>query len=173
MWLTWLGSYLVESQAPYQADAISVLGGDFRGDRLITAANLAKNGFAPRVLVSGSGSIYGRHEGELAVAWAVSLGYDKKMFVRVPGNALSTRDEAQDVVRCMRQLHVQRFLLVTSAYHTRRAARTFRQEAPDLPFRVVASPDPFFTADGWWRSREGQKTFAFEWVKTIANWAGD
>jgi len=32
----------------------------------------------------------------------------------------------------------------------------------------VAAPDKFFKPDSWWRTRESQKTFLFEWLKTIA-----
>jgi hypothetical protein len=45
-----------------------------------------------------------------------------------------------------------------------------RSAAPDLTFIVVAAPDKYFTRDGWWRDREGQKTFVYEWMKTIAGW---
>jgi len=37
---------------------------------------------------------------------------------------------------------------------------------------VVAAPDLHFTIQGWWHDREGRKTFALEWAKTFAGWAG-
>ncbi len=171
-WLTWLGSYLVENQQPEKADMIVVLGGDLRGTRILTAAKLASR-YAPVVLVSGSGPIYGQHESDLAVAWAAANGYDENRFIKLKYQAQSTSDEAEMVVREMRRRGVKKFILVTSSFHTRRAARIFRQKAPDMDFRVVASPDPFFTPDGWWKEREGQKTFLGEWLKTFANWLGD
>jgi uncharacterized SAM-binding protein YcdF (DUF218 family) len=62
--------------------------------------------------------------------------------------------------------------LVTSDYHTARAARIYRAAAPDLDMRVVAAPDNYFRADGWWHNREGRKTFVVEWLKTVANALG-
>jgi hypothetical protein len=38
--------------------------------------------------------------------------------------------------------------------------------------RVVAAPDDYFSADGWWRNREGRKVFLVEWLKTVANLLG-
>jgi uncharacterized SAM-binding protein YcdF (DUF218 family) len=63
-------------------------------------------------------------------------------------------------------------LLVTSNYHTRRAANLFRAAAPDLTFIPIAAPDQDFSPDSWWRSRQGQKTFLMEWEKTVAVWVG-
>lgn len=173
VWLTWLGSYLVEEEKPFPADMVVVLGGDFRGTRILTAAKLVCDHYAPRVLVSGSGPIYGQHESDLAVAWAVSQGYSENLFTKLKYQAKSTTDEAEMVVRELRRMHVRKFLLVTSSFHTRRAAHVFRKVAPDLQFRVIASPDAFFTPDGWWKDREGQKVFIGEWSKTFANWLGD
>jgi hypothetical protein len=47
-----------------------------------------------------------------------------------------------------------------------------RAAAPDLDVRVVAAPDEYFRADGWWRNREGRKIFLVEWLKTVANLLG-
>ena len=63
-------------------------------------------------------------------------------------------------------------LLVTSDYHTRRAGKIFRHQAPDMTFDVVSAPDEYFTTDGWWHDREGRKTFLIEWMKTVAEWFG-
>ncbi len=155
-----------------QADIIEVLGGDLRGGRILMAANLARQGYAPRVMVSGGGDLYGQHESDLAVAFAVQKGFEESMFVKLRYPAESTRDEARAVVREFRRLNVKRYLLVTSNFHSRRAEMVFRQEAPDLPFHVIGSPDPYFTPSGWWLNREGEKTFVNEWTKTVANWFG-
>ena len=171
-WLTWLGSYLVDDQKPIQADIISVLGGDLRGNRILTGAALARSGYAKRVLVSGAGSLYGQHESDLAVAYAVQKGFDEKLFLKLRYPAVSTRDETRAIVREFRRLHVKTFLLVTSNFHTHRAESIFHQEAPGLAFHVIGAPDPYFTPESWWKNREGEKTFVNEWTKTVANWFG-
>jgi hypothetical protein len=52
----------------------------------------------------------------------------------------------------------------------RTAGALFGAAAPDLTFIVVAAPDRYLTRDGWWRDREGRKTFLTEWLKTVAGW---
>lgn len=172
VWFTWMGSYLVEEQPPFAAGMIVVLGGDFRGTRILKAAELAWQGYAPQVLVSGGGDTYGRHESDLAVEWAVAHGFNENLFIKFKYPASSTRDEEQAVAGELRRRHVQKFLLVTSTYHTHRAASLFRQIAPDLTFRVIAAPDRHFTPGGWWLDRDGRKIFLEEWTKTVATWAG-
>jgi uncharacterized SAM-binding protein YcdF (DUF218 family) len=67
---------------------------------------------------------------------------------------------------------IHRFLLVTSDYHSARAARIFRAAGRNFDIRVVAAPDEYFSPNGWWRNREGQKVFFIEWSKTVANLMG-
>jgi hypothetical protein len=76
------------------------------------------------------------------------------------------------IVADMRRRNIHSFLLVTSNYHTARAGKVFRRAAPDLEFHTVASLDPYFTPDGWWHNREGQKTALYESMKTVAAWVG-
>ncbi len=169
-WFTWLGDYLVVDQPPCHADIIVVLGGDLQGTRVLKAADLCWQGYAPRVLISGAGDLYGTHESDLAIKWAMAHGYREDLFIPFRYPAQSTRDEEQAVARELRALQVKRFILVTSSFHTRRASLIFHQVAADLTFCTVASPDRYFSPDGWWKNREGEKTFLFEWTKTIANW---
>lgn len=162
-----LGSFLVKADAPQQADIAVVLAGDSEGNRILTAAQLVRRGDVPKVLVSGPSGIYGYHECDLAIPFAVKHGYPESYFLHFENDARSTKEEAQAAVPRLRQLGVRKILLVTSDYHTRRAGKIFRAAAPDLQFIVVAAPDVSFTADGWWHNRQGQKTAFIEWVKTV------
>jgi uncharacterized SAM-binding protein YcdF (DUF218 family) len=167
-----LGAYLVQASPPEKADAALVLAGDAWGYRILTAARLARDGFVPKVLVSGPDGAYGLHECELAIPFAVKRGYPESYFVHMEHSARSTVAEAQAVLPVIRRMGFKRIIVVTSNFHTRRAGAIFRKAAPDLKIIVVAAPDENFTTDGWWHSREGQKTFLVEWEKTLANWIG-
>lgn len=172
VWLGALGSYLVCAQAPISADVAVVLGGDGYGNRIIKAAELVRQGYVPLVLVSGPPGFYDEHESDLAIPFAVKRGYPKSWFVPLPMDAHSTREEAVVVLRELRRRGVRRFIVVTSDYHTCRAGRIFKSFAPKAEFRVVAAPDEFFSANGWWKNREGRKIFALEWLKTVGSWLG-
>ncbi len=167
-----LGGYLVHEDPPQKADAVLVLAGDGWGNRILTAAQLVRDGYAPKVLVSGPDGAYGLHESDLAIPFAVKHGYPQSYFVPVNHTGRSTRAEALEVMPEIRREGIRRMLLVTSNFHTRRAGRIFREVAPDLTILVVGAPDHNYTPDGWWHNREAQKTFLTEWEKTIASWLG-
>jgi hypothetical protein len=92
--------------------------------------------------------------------------------VALPNDDRSTRDEASDVLAALSKRHARRVDIVTSDYHTRRAGDIYRANASALEIHMVAAPDVNFSADGWWKNREGRKTFLLEWVKTVTNWFG-
>ena len=170
--LSAMGAYLVEADAPQKADVVVVLAGDGWGHRILAGAQLARDGYVPKVIVSGPDGAYGNHECDLAIPFAVRNGFPETYFVHLEHNARSTLAEARAVLPELRRRGYKRVLLVTNNYHTRRAGRIFRSLAPDLTILVVAAPDEFFTPDGWWHNREGQKTFLTEWEKTVASGLG-
>jgi uncharacterized SAM-binding protein YcdF (DUF218 family) len=172
IWLGALGSYLVRADGAAKADYALVLAGDSRGNRIVTAADLVRQGLVKRAIVSGPCCCYGVSESDMAVAYAVRQGYPEEYFIKLPHEATSTWEEAGVLVPELRRLGAHSFLLVTSDYHTRRAGRYFAKLADGLTMRVVAAPDPNFHSDSWWRNREGQKTFYIEWSKTIASFVG-
>ncbi len=171
-WLAAAGQYLIRTDPPFAADIVVVPGGDGYGHRILKAAEVVRQGLARQVLVSGPDGMYGLHESDLAIPFAVRHGNPQEWFVPLVHEGTSTREEAGIVAAELRRRGVRRCLLVTSDYHTRRAGRLFRRAAPEIEFRVLAAPDEFFRASQWWRSREGQKVFVLEWTKTAAMWFG-
>jgi uncharacterized SAM-binding protein YcdF (DUF218 family) len=166
-----LGWALVNDQGPAKADIAVVLAGDFWGHRIVKGAELVREGYVPAVLVSGPPGIYGFNESELAIQFAVRKGYPAAWFIPLPHQALSTKDETTAILAELERRRIHNFLLVTSNFHSARAARIFRsaeKHMADAPsFRTVASTDQFFQPDSWWRDREGRKIFFTEWVKTL------
>jgi uncharacterized SAM-binding protein YcdF (DUF218 family) len=169
--LTALGSYLVLDQPAVKADAVVVLGGDEFGMRTIKAAQLVEDGYAPYVLLSGPPILLAR-ESELMLAFAVKQGYPASIFQQYPHEANSTREEAAALAPELRRRGVRSILLVTSNYHSRRATHLFHEIAPWLVVETVDAPDAYFTPSTWWKTRRGRKTFALEWLKTVATWFG-
>jgi uncharacterized SAM-binding protein YcdF (DUF218 family) len=172
IWMSALGAYLIHADQPVHADYAVVLAGDFYGHRIIEGAQLVRQGFVRKALISGPKGCYGVAESELAVNFAAKKGYPADYFVPFPHSATSTREEARLVVPELRRLGAHSFLLVTSNYHTRRAAGYFRKVAGDLDMHVIAAPDEHFHPDSWWRDREALKTFYLEWSKTVASLVG-
>jgi uncharacterized SAM-binding protein YcdF (DUF218 family) len=171
LWLPVLGLALVHDDGPAKADFAVSLGGDYYGQRVEEAAGLVRAGYVPQVLVSGPAIIYGAVERDLAIAFVVHQGFPQEWFWGIPGHALSTREEAHEVLSELRRRNAQSFLLVTSDYHSARAGRTFRAVAREMGYtprmRTVVAPDHYFQVANWWHSREGRKTIFLEWSKTV------
>jgi uncharacterized SAM-binding protein YcdF (DUF218 family) len=167
--LTALGRALVEDDGILKADCILVPGGDNFGSRIVRAARLARAGYAPYVLVDGPAGLMG-HESDATIRYATLQGFPAALFraVWLPQGLDSTGEEMKYLADgVLKQNNVKTVLLVTSNYHTRRAARFLRKEAPWLKVVAVPASDPYFTPDAWWKTRNGKKTFFFEWAKTI------
>ena len=131
-----------------------------------------KQGYVPRILVSGPPGSYGLNESDAAIRWAVQQGYPAEWFIAVPHDATSTRAEAA----VMLNVHA-------AAPHPQLSAGdqqlSHRPRAPHLPaapsakcgggpdLRVVAAARQILRAGSWWQSREGRKTAFMEWTKTV------
>ena len=165
--LTAAAQFLIESDALAKADAIVVLGGDEYGDRILKSGELRQAGYAPVVLVSGPPTLLGPESDDM-IEYARRHGFPPSLFTSLPHNMGSTRTETAFIGRYLKAHHLQRIILVTSLYHTRRAALLMRSQTPFLQVMVVPASDPFFSPSTWWHTRTGQKTFVYEWLKTVA-----
>lgn len=110
----------------------------------------------------------------MTIEYARRRGFPVALFrpLVIPMRDGSTRMEAEYVGKYLKTANIRKIVLVTSNYHTRRAAWLFRHVNPWLAINVVPAPDPFFSPDNWWQSRAGKKTFLLEWLKTFATYLG-
>jgi uncharacterized SAM-binding protein YcdF (DUF218 family) len=172
LWLPALGNALVRNDGPAKADIAVVLDGDSYGLRILKAAELVRQGYAPVALVSSTASVFDGSVCDLAIESAVRQGYPAQCFIPFPNPSLSTREEAIAILAELRRRGVHSFLLVTSDYHTARASRIYRSVERAMgggpAFRTVAAPDEFFSPGAWWEDRESLKIFLLEWCKTLA-----
>jgi uncharacterized SAM-binding protein YcdF (DUF218 family) len=166
--LTFLGRFLVDSQPPQQADLILVLGGDFWGPRVLTGAELARYGYAPRVLFSGP-PYGGRPEGDLAIDFLVNKGYPREIFQVFAIEANSTIEEANALRGELARRHVRRVLLVTSSYHSRRAAIVLTLFCPGVRFISIPAPDSHYHVTEWWNDGSSRQLFFSEWSKILGS----
>jgi len=166
--LTRLAKFLLLSQQPERADLILILGGDFYGPRALLGAELGKRGYAPKVLISGA--LYeNRPEGEFAIRFLVERGYRRELFISFPGTTQSTIEEAIAVCPELHRLGARKVLMVTSAYHSRRANVVFRLFCPGIQFRSIAAADEQFEAEKWWKEPRYRRVFFSEWGKIIGS----
>jgi uncharacterized SAM-binding protein YcdF (DUF218 family) len=159
------GRFLVVNQ-PRKSDVIVVLAGE-TDRRPARALELLDQGYAPRLIldVPAGTKIYQWSQAELARKYVEGLPQAGSIAI-CPVYGHSTRDEAQDVARCLQGVNGRSILLVTSDYHTRRALSIFNRVSP-AGYSVAAIFDEGEFGVQWWQHREWAKVNFDEWVKLI------
>ncbi len=184
LWLTALpllrtaGAFLVLDEPPRRADAIVVLSGSVP-DRILEAVDLYEDGFAPLIILCREPENAGFRElkergvelpriYELNVSVARQLGVPESAIVVLEREAGSTYSEARVVLQDLAERGARSMLLVTSQYHTRRAAAIYRHLAGGA-IEVIARParSGGFDPDAWWRDRMTVRRVLIEYQKLL------
>jgi len=159
------GKFLVVNQ-PRKSDVIVVLAGE-TDRRPARGIELLDQGYASRLILDAPADtkLYQWDQAGLARKYVEGLPQAGSITV-CPVYGHSTRDEAQDVSRCLQGVSVRSVLLVTSDFHTRRALSIFNRVLP-ADYSVAAAFDAREFGVQWWRHREWAKTNLEEWTKLI------
>jgi uncharacterized SAM-binding protein YcdF (DUF218 family) len=179
IFVAWGGAKLLIKEAPLDhADAMVVLGGSATyKERTRLAARLYQEGRAPLVILTDDGQKAGWSNEQwrnppfvdLAHAELVRLGVPESAIVVLPQTVGSTQDEAQALRGFVFARGSRSLLVVTSAYHSRRALRTMREQLTNAGVTVglMAVPPGEQTPRAWlwWLSARGWREVAGEWVK--------
>lgn len=160
------GPFLVMND-PQRADLIVVLAGE-TDHRPARGLELLQQGYAPKLMldVPAGEKIFDQKMLDVAQKFVEHLPQHEHISI-CPIWGLSTKSEAQDVTRCIAHIPVDRILLVTSDYHTRRALSTFRNELSGHQFFVAAAEDPKQFGNHWWKRRQWAKMNFDEWLKFV------
>jgi uncharacterized SAM-binding protein YcdF (DUF218 family) len=156
------------ASAPVKADVLVALGGE-SGDRVLTGANLFRDGFAPRILITGlDTSPPGVRPAYLH--WRAQVLADQGVPLdRIIGDAHSTNswEEAVNTRRTMEANGWRRVLVVSDPYHMRRLslawARAFRDSG--LSYSLVATSPQWWDSDGWWHDERSALVVINEYIK--------
>ena len=157
--------------AAVTADAIVVLGGDATGSRIDHAVLLVKSGYlrANGLFVVSGGQLYAdvTWSGVMAER-ATQPGIPPSQVLRQAAS-LTTAEDADHSGRLLMDRGAQSVLLVTSAWHSGRAYRLFRQALPEtVSLRSCPAKQP--GPQDWWTDAATTRALATEWLKRI--WPG-
>ena len=163
---------LVYEKPLAKASAIVVLSGG-NGNRVEAAAKLYREGLGEKLFFSGFRVYPKTYTSSLMKKYAIKLGVPKdKIIASIPDVEVSTRGESVANLKLLNKNGIKKFILVTSAYHTRRSKLMYENAIEllgyDIEFLVYPAPDPFVPIKNWWKIRSGQKGLFFEYVKSIA-----
>ncbi|MUM78126.1 YdcF family protein [Pseudodesulfovibrio sp. F-1] len=170
------GHWMRVNDAPKQADYIIPLAG--KTSRLIKAAELYHQGFAPVILMSNARELppsrldelrleigfpnYETHEYHARLA--ALLGVGDAMGGSFGNGHISTVEEAE-ALKAHLAGSTPRLLLVTSPTHTRRAKMVFESTLPECEITVVATDEDGFD-NTWWRDQRMAQFLVMEFAKT-------
>lgn len=172
-WLPEIGMSLDVSSPLRYAPVVLILPGD-EETRPFVAAGLMNAGYADRALVpetrANSDVLKGVESStsEITRQILIRRGIPEKRIVTLSGASDSTLNDAWALNRYFQQFGATDVLIVTSAYHSRRARWTFRHVLPEHQSRLrfYTAPNEFDSRT-WWTSRTGRQTVLSEHLKSL------
>jgi len=163
--LPFAGRYLVYEDPLVHADAIFVLEGT-RAERWLEAVDLYKEGYASTIALSPGrledAEVFLEAHGirfpsnpSLARDAMVQMGVDPAHIILTGGSVDNTGQEARLLGELAATRGWRTVLVVTSKYHSRRAAFAFRREFRDSQVKVYLHLTRYDSSDPahWWRHR--------------------
>lgn len=181
-----LAENLIVEKPLKRADAVLILGGASTYlERTRKAAELYRTGVAPKIFLTDDGERGGWSRVEKRNPPFVELARNSLISGGVPAENIEilepqvsgTIDEARALLDKSQTGNLQSVLLVTSAYHTRRALRTFEKQFADggakTELGIAAAPTGEQTPlpNHWWLTRRGWDLVAGEYLKIFVYWA--
>jgi uncharacterized SAM-binding protein YcdF (DUF218 family) len=180
--LSWCAAkWLIVSSPPYRGDAIVMLSGSSSiHERVERAATLYREHSAAKVILTDDHQQGGwnaeeqrnPYSFEVARRELVWLGVNANDIDVIPGVVNSTYDEAMAVREYSKRKNMHSLVLVTSAYHSRRALRVFRHAFADTPIEIGSGPAaPGWQTprpSAWWLSLRGWQLVGGEYLKLLS-----
>ncbi len=180
-----LAERLIVEKTIEKADVIVVLGGSSVFiERTLEAAQLYKKGIAPKIVLTNDGTNAGWSKSEqrnppfveLAKQSLIGQGVPEEAIGILPEQVHGTDDEAELLQKKALENGWKSILIVTSAYHTRRALWTFekvfaeKNAATEIGIESALTgqqtPPPFY----WWLTARGWHMVAGEYIKSVYYW---
>ena len=177
-----IGNWLQKQPPIEKADFIVPLAGE--DNRLITAVELFKQGYAPKILLSNAdvqpptrfekvrqdaGHPY-MHPYQIRRDVLDQLGVPRDATAEFGNGHISTKQEAESLRAFVGDRPV-RIILVTSPFHAWRAARIFEDVLPQATFFVATTPE-YKLADPWWSEQASAQLTMSEIIKFVFFWLG-
>lgn len=171
------GHCLVQDDPLEAADAV-VVAVDARGAGVLEAADLVRDGLAPRVAVFADPQT--RSDAELARRGlpefddaAVALRELRELGVagaeRIAAPVEGTEDEGAGLAAWCERRGLRTVLFVSNADHTRRTRRVMARAMAASRVRILVRASRYseFDPDAWWRTRVGVRTQIVESEKLV------
>ena len=156
------------SAACSPADAIVAVSGGDTAARTNEAIKLYQNGWAKYIIFSGAAADKsGPSNAAVMKRQAVSAGVPTEAIL-LETRSETTEQNAANTAQLLNKHAIKTVILVTSAYHQRRAAIEFQKSAPSITVRShPVAEDRQWHGGGWWLTPTGWSLALQEIVKIM------
>jgi uncharacterized SAM-binding protein YcdF (DUF218 family) len=163
--------FLVSSDPLQKADLLYILGGNY-AVRAPVAAVLLRAGWAPKVLLAREPEAGRGHEDFTDITQRILMEHgvprDRILEIAPGGGVRSTADEAHALRLYLDTYPRATVLVVTSAFHTRRARLALSRAVPgNVRIRMFAADDPVCPMNAWPANQRCQHEIELEWIKLL------
>ena len=155
-----------------KADAIVAVSGGDTEARASEAIALYENGWADKIIFSGAAADKsGPSNAKVMKELAVSKGVDAKAII-IEETSQNTIENAVKTQNIFSDNDIHDAIIVTSAYHQRRAMIEFKRESQGVELRAHPVPRDKQWSAYWWATPHGWFYATSELVKSVIAAAG-
>ena len=172
--LTAYAKFFTVNNATTGADVIVVLSGG-KDTRIPHALKLFEEGYALEILLTDEKKRNIRFSHLFPTNEMIAQVMIEELEMSVPvstiqsqkGGATSTFDEAYDLLKLSENKRYRHLILVTDAFHTRRAYHAFQTvfEDTEIKIEMSAASNEIFNVNNWWTSDQGISAYVLESIK--------
>lgn len=156
------------------ADAILILGGS-ADTRAKKATNLLRSGYAPIILITQPAAPIREYKDIIVDDYKnliTILNFEKvpfKEIINKDGGAKSTFDEARDLINYLKDNQLNKIIIVTDNFHTRRAIYAFRKIFKEsnigVTLEIAGAENNIYDSSNWWKTERGLNAYVSELFK--------
>lgn len=169
--LTKTAEMLVKKDEMKPADAIVVLAGE-QEERVRYGIKLLKDDWSrkDRIIMAGGPLVWKYTWAAIMKEQAESLGISGTKIL-LEDKSRSTEEDALYTKELLKKNGFRSIILVTSPYHSRRAAIIFKSVLGG-EFKIISAPveESWFTVDDWWKRRRDRSVVLSEFSKYVWLW---
>lgn len=159
--------YLIIQDKLEPADIIIVLSGDSKGERVMEGIRLYKQGFAPKMVMTGGPLAWNLTSAQWMKRQAIYFGIPANSIL-IEDRSCSTLENAKFSKILLDKLKVKKVIVVTAPTHTRRAYNVFKNVLGKNT-RLIIWPESFseFKRNKWWTRHEDTQLVMWEYVSLV------
>lgn len=164
--VSWIARYLSPQDELRKSDAIVAISGGDTSARTKEAIRLYKNGWAEKLIFSGAAlDPLSPSNAEAMQELANESGIPEE-DIYLEETAQNTAQNALGSTQILKDLAIERVILVTSPYHQRRAYLEFQNSLSErIEIINHSAPDEDWERNNWWRTPRGWYLTVSEAVK--------